>query len=294
VVREALGRTPLDSASHVAVCDRHGRLVGLVPLEDLLRAPQETRLAEIMDDDPPVVGAGTTQEAAAWKAVRHGESALAVVDGAGRLLGLVPPARMVAALLAEHDEEAAQLGRWLRDTSSARRAAEEPVMARLRHRVPWLLLGLAGSLLAAVVMGRFERELETTVLVAFFVPGIVYMADAVGTQTEAVVIRGLSLGVPVRRMARRELVAGLAVGVLLATLFLAVGSLLWDDGAVVLAVAAALLTACSVATCVAMAFPAVLARLGHDPAFASGPLATVVQDLLSLTIYLVFARALVA
>jgi hypothetical protein len=69
----------------------------------------------------------------------------------------------------------------------------------------------------------FESELEEQVLLAFFVPGIVYMADAVGTQTEALVIRGLSVGVSIRRIMQRELVTGVLVGVILAIAFFAVG-----------------------------------------------------------------------
>jgi magnesium transporter len=292
VVRAALEGARLDSASHVAVCEG-GKLHGLVRLEDLLAAAAETTLAEIMDADPPIVGAGTEEEAEAWKAVRHGESALAVVDGQGRFQGLVPPDRMVGALLAEHDDEAAQLGRWLHDTSAARAVAEEPVAVRIRHRLPWLLLGLAGSLAAAGLVGSFERELKETVLLAAFIPGVVYMADAVGTQTEALVIRGLSVGVPVRKVLGLELLTGLGVGTVLAAAFFPAGVALWGDVDIVVAVAVALLAACSVATCVAMAIPALLVRIGRDPAFASGPLATVIQDLLSLMIYLMVARAVV-
>jgi magnesium transporter len=61
--------------------------------------------------------------------------------------------------------------------------------------LPWLFLGLLGAIIAADIVGAFERRLEEHVLLAFFIPGIVYLADAVGTQTEALVIRGLSVGV---------------------------------------------------------------------------------------------------
>jgi magnesium transporter len=91
-------------------------------------------------------------------------------------------------------------------TSSARHATEEPIIPRLKHRLPWLLLGLAGAIAAAGVVGAFERDLEQQVLLAFLVLGIVYMANAVGTQTEALIIRGLSVGVPIRRILQRELI----------------------------------------------------------------------------------------
>ncbi len=290
-VRSRLVGASYDSALDVAVCDGD-HLAGLLTIERLLAAPPDARVGDLMDDDPPVVGPGVDREQAAWKAADHGEGSLAIVDGNGTFLGLVPPAGLLQILLAEHDEDVARLSGFLHDVRFARRASEEPVGVRLRHRLPWLLVGLAGALLAAVIVGFFERDLEANVAVAFFVPGIVYMADAVGTQTEALVIRGLSIGIPVRRIVRLELITGLLVGVLLASAFLPIGIAGWGTD-VALAVAIALFAACSTATLAAMALPWLLQRSGADPAFGSGPLATVVQDLLSLLIYFTVAGIIV-
>ena len=281
-----------ESAAHVAVC-RDDLLLGLARIEDVLAADPTTPLADLMDPDPPVIEVGADEELAAWKAVRHGESALAVVDDQGRFAGLIPPRRMVEVLLAEHDEDLARLGGYLASTSTARHATEEPLLPRLGHRLPWLLLGLAGAIAAAGIVGAFQEDLDHEVLLAFFVPGIVYMADAVGTQTEALMIRGLSVGVSIRSVVRRELITGLVVGVTLGAVFLPFGALLWQRADVAVAVSLALLAACSTATMVAMVLPWALHRLGFDPAFGSGPLATVVQDLLSLLIYFGVASAIV-
>jgi magnesium transporter len=135
-------------------------------------------------------------------------------------------------------------------------------------------------------VGGFETQLREKVIFAFFLPGIVYLADAVGTQTETVVVRGLSLGVSMSQMFVRELVAGLVIGVVLA---LVAGPLVWwrwGDSTVALPVGISVLAACSTATVVAMSLPWLFDSFGLDPAFGSGPLATVVQDLLSIWIYL--------
>jgi magnesium transporter len=247
-----------------------------------------------MDDSPPIVGPGLDREKAAWRAVQHGESSLAVVDDDLHFVGLVPPPRLLGVLLAEHDEDLARLGGFLHDTSAARRASTEPVARRLWHRPPWLLIGLVGAMVASVIVASVEDDLRDEVILTFFVPGIVYMADAVGTQTETLVIRGLSVGVPIGRVVRRELVTGLAVGTVLAALFFPFSILVWGRLDVSVAVSLALLAACSTATVVAMALPWLFHRLGRDPAFGSGPLATVVQDLLSLLIYFAIALTIVA
>jgi magnesium transporter len=290
-VKRSLEGTTFESATHIGVCD-NGKLVGVLRIEDLLSALPEAMVSAIMDADPPTVARGVDQEKAAWKAVQHGESALAVVDDAGRFVGFIPPDRLLAVLLHEHEEDMARLSGFLRDTSMARSASEEPISRRFWHRVPWLLLGLAGALLAADIVGFFERELQANVMIAFFIPGIVYLADAVGTQTEALIIRGLSVGVPIGRVLRREILTGLAIGLALAIAFYPIGLWRWGGDRVVLAVALAIFAACATANLVAMALPWVLHRLGIDPAFGSGPLATVIQDLLSIVIYLVIATAI--
>jgi magnesium transporter len=79
------------------------------------------------------------------------------------------------------------------------------------------LLGLIGMLLSAQLVGAFELALRRDVVVAFFVPGVVYLADAVGTQTETLFVRGLSVGVPMRLVVLRELITGWLVGLAMAT-----------------------------------------------------------------------------
>jgi magnesium transporter len=119
------------------------------------------------------------------------------------------------------------------------------------------------------------------------------MADAVGTQTEALVIRGLSVGVSIRRVFRLEILTGLVVGLVIGGVGFPAVWLAFGSVELAAAVALALLAACAMATFVAMSLPWLMTRAGHDPAFGSGPLATVVQDLLSLVIYFAVAIVLV-
>jgi magnesium transporter len=290
-IRRGLGGRRFDTAAAVAVCDE-GRLVGLLRMEDLLAAPEEASAAEVMDPDPPVVGSGMHQERAAWQAVQHGESTMAVVDEQRTFLGLIPPSRLLQVLLWEHDEDLARLGGFVHDAEVARAASQEAVTRRYWHRLPWLLLGLAGALVSAALIGAYEQQLAANVLLALFIPGIVYMADAVGTQTETLIIRGLSVGVKVRQVVKRELLTGVLVGVTVAAAFYPLALWRWGDFDVAVTAALALLAACSTATVVAMALPYLLDRLGKDPAYGSGPLATVIQDLISILVYFAIATAI--
>jgi magnesium transporter len=285
-----------ESTVDVAVCAVEDapahRLLGLIPLERVLGADADQLARDLMDTQPPVVLPELNQEEAAWKAAHGGTTSLAVVDAEGAFRGLVPPARLLKVMLREHDQDLARLGGFLASADSARHAMDEAMRARLWHRLPWLALGLIGSAIAAGLVQGFEEDLMTDVRLAFFIPGIVYMADAVGTQTETLVIRGLSVGVPIRRIFRMETLTGLLVGLVLAAItlpavWLALGSL---DLALTLSIS--LVAACAVATVVAMSLPWLMSRGGRDPAYGSGPLATVLQDLLSLLMYFAVASAI--
>jgi magnesium transporter len=277
-----------DSASVAAVCESE-MLVGLVTIERLLGAPPDAVVGTVMDGEPPTVSPDTHQEHVAWAAVQHGEPGIAVVDERGRFRGLISAQTLLGVLLEEHDEDMARLGGYLGSASTARSASTERVGRRLLHRLPWLLVGLVGALVAAVVVSAFGAQLEERLLIAYFVPGVVYIAAAVGMQTETLVIRGLSLGVGIGSVAVREVVTGGLLGLILACLAFPLVWVGWGDIEVAASVAVAMFAASSIATCVAMLLPWTLHRLGKDPAFGSGPIATVLQDLMTVSIYFLTA-----
>ena len=282
-----------DSASDVAVLDG-GELIGLLPMERLLAVEDDARVEEVMDADPPIAAPDTNREAVAWEMINRGESSVAIVDSQGVFLGLVPPNRMLNVLMTEHDEDVARLGGYLASTDRARQAAEERVTRRLWHRLPWLLVGLVGAIASAGIIGAFEQELDSNVLLAFFIPGVVYMAAAIGTQTQTVLIRGFAVGVSLRHVLRRELISGALLSLAISAAFLPVAAGGWGDTDVALGVTLALFASSIAATLVAIALPWGFQRAGADPAFGSGPLATVIQDLVTIGIYFAVAIPIAA
>jgi magnesium transporter len=289
-IRSAEIRSP----AAVYVLDASRRLAGQVPLTALLLAPPETGIHELMTDVDACVTPDIDQEHAASIAVENRAGALPVVDDDRRLLGVVTAEALMDVLRAEHLEDLHRLSGVARDQQMAREAIEAPPMRRARHRLPWLLIGLAGSAGATMVMAGFESTLQASVAVAFFVPGIVYLADAIGTQTEAAAVRGLSLTrEPLSQLVGGELRTGLLMGVTLAAITLPTVWLVFGDVNLAVAVAGALFCAGAMATTIGLLLPWFLYRLGRDPAYGSGPLATVIQDVLSIVIYLTIVTLIV-
>lgn len=288
-VASVLAKLPgniFDYAETIYIVDDSGILLGWVPICRLLAAAPHHRLAEIVRKPDPVVHAKTDQETVASLAIINGLAAVPVVDEQRRLLGVVPPQALLNILRHEHMEDLHRLVGIRHYSLQARTALESPPIRRARDRLPWLLVGLMGSMLATYVMTRFEYALQSQVAIAFFVPGLVYLADAIGTQTEAIAVRGLSLShATVRSLIVGELRTGLIIGLTLGALTFVTVWFIFADTHLALAVSLALLLAGSAATSVGFLFPLMFFRLGRDPAFGSGPLATIFQNVLTLTVY---------
>jgi magnesium transporter len=293
VISELLAH-PRDCVDIICVLAEDERLLGVVPLAALLALPHETRMTDAVRGHFPKVHAGTDQERVASLALHHGISAIPVVDAKDRLLGVVPSEALLHILRREHVEDIHRFAGITRENLRAREAMEEPPLRRLRHRLPWLLLGLLGSTLATVIVARFEALMTVNPAIAFFIPGLVYLADAIGTQTEAVVVRGMSLShARLSSLVAGEVRTGLLIGLVLGGLTLPGVWWAFGDFPLALAVAGALVAAGGIATTIGLLLPWLLGRLGSDPAYGSGPLATIVQDLLSLLTYFLIIGAVV-
>ncbi|MBI2039396.1 MAG: magnesium transporter [Candidatus Niyogibacteria bacterium] len=171
---------------------------------------------------------------------------------------------------------------------------KESVGMLVRHRVPWLALGLAGGMAASFVVSKYEAILGNDIRLAFFIPVIVYLSDAIGTQTETIYVRYLrKTGAHFWKYIWKETQLGLSLGAIfgLAAGLFAYGWLKSAD--IGLAVGIAMFVNMMIAPIVATVIPMALYKEHADPALGAGPLATVIQDLLSLIVYFLIATLII-
>jgi magnesium transporter len=284
--RALLQTTSFDAVDAVLVLDDEGRFAGAARLKDVLTAPDAIPLSSLALKDWPVVGPDIDQEHAAALAQSHGVTAIPVVAGDGRVLGLIPALALLETLAQEHHEDVHRLAGILRMRAKDRHALDDPPLSRAGHRLPWLLVGLALSTGATAMMAGFEHALKANIVISFFIPALVYLADAVGTQTEAIAVRGLSLRMrPLAPLLLGEVATGTLIGLPLALLAFFGIWFVFQDSRLAIGVAAALFAASTIASVLGLLLPWLLARLGTDPAFGSGPVATIIQDVLTIAIY---------
>ncbi|MEK7578666.1 MAG: magnesium transporter [Patescibacteria group bacterium] len=178
---------------------------------------------------------------------------------------------------------------------------EEDVVAEsidhlIEHRIPWLLLGLLGGILATFIVSKYEAILSADVRLAFFIPIIVYLSDALGTQTETIYVRELSerKNFSLAKYIFKECAVGFGLGII-SGLTLGLFSAFWlASYKIGLTVGLAMLINLTIAPLLALFIPNLLYKRHIDPALGSGPIATIIQDLISLLVYFIIAGIIIS
>lgn len=156
----------------------------------------------------------------------------------------------------------------------------------IKIRFPWLIVGLVGGLLASLVVSRFELSIRENIALAFFIPVIAYMSDAIGTQTETIFIRAMTnLQFNIPKYIFREFIVGAVMGIFVGILAGLFAYVLSSSLVVGYVIGISLFLSMTVATGLACVTPIILKGFKQDPAVGSGPFTTAVQDVVSLTIY---------
>jgi magnesium transporter len=292
VIEDLRGRK-YECADTVFVTDAKGRLAGIVRINDLLAAGDRP-IRDIMQPEHEAVGREDDQEQIAVLAMRLNMIAVPVVDDDLKLIGAVPPEALFRILRDEHMEDLQRLAGIQPHAQGPEVALDAPLHDRVRRRLPWLVVGLIASSTVTFVMAEFEHALSANIAVAFFVPALVYIAGAIGTQAVSVAVRGLAAGnIAIGRLLRDELAIGLMIGTFLGTFSFALVYLVFSNVLLSLAVGLAILGGGAVSASVGFALPWIFQRLGTDPALGSGPVCTIIQDVASLTIYFLLVSALI-
>lgn len=162
----------------------------------------------------------------------------------------------------------------------------------VRHRIPWLLLGLIGGIATASIVSSFEEVLSHNLILAAYIPLIVYMADAVGTQMESFIIRDLATTKHFQfgKYFYRQLVVLVIMGLLLSTALGGMSFYLHQDATISGILSISLLLAIMSSAVTGLVVPFLFNRFDLDPANASGPTATIIQDMVSVSVYLLVAQ----
>ncbi len=260
----------------VFVVDPAHKPIGTLALSWMLRTPRNIAIADVMKREQTLIPVDMDQEEVALRFQKYALISAAVVDGNGRLAGMITVDDIVHIIQQEAGEDITRL------SGAGEGDINEPIRATVRTRITWLVVNLGTAMLAASIVGLFQGQIAKFALLAVLMPIVSGMGGNAGTQTLAVVIRALATNQltssNTRRMVGRELVIALSNGTMLACL-IGVGSyLIFGNRDLSIVFALAMIINNLIAGLAGVLVPVTLDRLDVDPAVSSAVFVTALTD----------------
>jgi magnesium transporter len=297
-VREAVDKLKVfaemaENLYYLYVLDESKRLVGVVSYRDLLLAEMNDKIEDIMFQRVISVPAQMDQEEVARIIERYDFISVPVVDDSDKLIGIVTVDDVIDVFIKEANEDIEKLsasGKSIDFQTSA-------ITSSIR-RLPWLVLLLFIGVISGSIISNFEGTLQKVVALAYFMPMIAGMTGNTGTQSLAVVVRGLVSNEidkkTIRNLVLRELNVGFIIGTICGIL-IALIAFIWKGNLILsIVVGSSLLMTLIIGTLAGTIIPLILYRFKVDPAVASGPLITTLNDIFSLTVYFTLATLFIS
>jgi len=281
----------LDEIYYIYVVSDENVLLGILSLKALLLASASTRVKDIYDAVVRSVQTDADSEEVAQIMEKYDLIVLPVTDSIGRLMGRITIDDVVDVIRDEAERDYQLASGITTDVETT----DSP--ARLsRARLPWLIIGLLGGIVVAAVIGRFEEDIQINPEMAFFIPLIAAMAGNVGIQSSAIIVQGIasnSLGLEsTYRKLGKELIVSLMNGFILSGLLFLYNFFISHNLALTFTVSTSLFVVIIFAALFGTLIPLVLNRLKIDPALATGPFITTMNDIMGLFIYFLMGRIL--
>lgn len=281
----------MDDIYYVYVVDDENRLEGILPIKKLIENHGKVYVRDICENRIISVKTHTPSDEVANIMEKYNLIALPVVDDLNRLLGRITIDDVVDVIREEAEKDYQMVSGIASDVESS-----DNVIQQTKARLPWLLIGLLGGILGAQIIGTFEDELKMYTGLTLFLPMIAAMAGNVGVQSSSIIVQSLAASnVDIESNSRKllkELMVGLVNGFICSSLIFLYNTIFSDTYTLTFSVSLALFVVIIFASVFGTFVPLILNRLKIDPALATGPFITTVNDIMGLFIYLFIARSL--
>ncbi len=279
----------VDEIYYIYVVDNKGVLVGTLSLKKLLLNSEKSLISSLANKEIISVKTDTPEIEVAKIMKKYDLVALPVVDSIGRLKGRITIDDVVDVIQEEAEKDYQMISGITEDVES-----DDSVYKLSRARFPWLLIGLMGGIIGAWVIGYFEGDIAKYAGIALFLPLIAAMGGNVGVQSSSIIVQGLanhsiSKGGVFSRLSK-ELMVALLNGISLSILIFIYNHFFSDSYALTLSVSLALFSVIIFASLFGTLVPLILDKYKIDPALATGPFITTVNDIMGLLIYLSISR----
>ncbi|MCE3259653.1 MAG: magnesium transporter [Bacteroidetes bacterium] len=274
----------------VYVVDNNEKLIGMLSLKKLIISHPLARIEEIHEPDVQFVKTSTTSEEVAEIMQKYDLVVLPVVDQLGRLVGRITIDDVVDVIRETAEENMQRMSGISDDVDS-----NDKLWRLSRARIPWLLVGMCGGIVGSRIIGTYEEQIKIHPEMAYFIPLIGAMGGNVGVQSSAIIVQGLAnntlLGDQISSKLLKELGVGFINGIICAILICGYAFVV-EDWKLAGTVSLSLLTVILCASFLGTFVPLTMNRFKINPALATGPFVTTLNDIIGITIYFLMGRML--
>ncbi len=267
------------------VVDEYDHLIGTIGTTEILLAERNALIENLMNPDVVAVDQDLDQEEVARVAQEYDLVVVPVIDNHLKLIGRVTLDDLVDVIVEEHNEDLGHLA-----GTGHEEVTETSVLRTSGDRLPWLLIGLFGGFLTAIVMSFYENAIISLPDVAYFIPLVAALGGSIGIQSSTIVVRGLATGAiqttDILIRLWKELRVGLLNGIICSIILTFMSLYLTSDLGMALTSGISLLIVVCLAATVGSTIPIILKRMNIDPALATGPFITTTNDIIGIAIYL--------
>ena len=270
------------------VVDDHDHLIGTIGTTELLLAERHKLIENLMNPEVVAVDQDLDQEEVARIAQEYDLVVVPVIDKHLRLIGRITLDDLVDVIVDEYNEDIGHIA-----GTGDEEVSETSVIRASGDRLPWLLVGLFGGFLTAIMMSLYENALISLPDVTYFIPLVAALGGSIGIQSSSIVVRGLATGaiqttdILVRLW--KELRVAFLNGIICSFILAGMSWYLTDDVGRAITSGISLLIVVCFAAVVGSTIPIILKRMNIDPAIATGPFITTTSDIIGIAIYLGFA-----
>ena len=279
------------SVHAVYVVDERNILKGVVSLKDIVLAKAHTSVIEITNTEFIAVNAYATGEAVARLMNKYDLITIPVVDSMNRLIGRITIDDVVDFIKEEADKDF-QLQAGLSESVES----EDKVLILSRARLPWLMVGLLGGLGSSMLVSNFEGDISNLPKIAFFMPVVAAMGGNAGVQSSAIIVQGLANNTlkskNILPKLAKEFTVAMINGLVCSALLLMFNLIVGHGYNLSIVVSLSLITVIVFASLLGTITPLILERLEIDPALATGPFITTINDVIGLGVYFSLGRLL--
>lgn len=275
----------MEDVYYIYVIDDEERLQGILPIKKVLTSPNVSKIKHVILRDPIVVHENDTAEEVVRTFERYDLVAIPVVDSIGRLVGVITVDDVVDQMRELHEKDYQLASGLSSDIESS-----DTVVRQIGARLPWLLLGMVGGMLNSVILGGYDNVFAAVPAISLFIPLMGGTGGNVGMQSSAIIVQDLATGSikpgKVGSLLLKELAIALMNGGILSLVLFIYNYFYLKDIVVMSSVSISIFTVVLFASLSGTIVPLTLERLKMDPARATGPFITIMNDLIGMFIYM--------